>query len=704
MSEHTNTPSSSVVSLLSSIVFTATAFLLPLFFIPGISNLFDGGKRFLLVISVGILFILFAVFSFLQKKITISLSPFSLVMGLLTVATILSIAIASPNKLASLHGNGLTYLLFGFLFLITTTLITTTIKNKIIWALTGAGVLLSLHAVMEKLGVGFATLLSSSHNLTSNDLSGVFPNGGSIINLTFLVIILVLCISMFFMHKSFLQKILFAISSSVLIVGILLNVLSVLPGKPQAPVMLSFQESWAIGLDILKNPKTAILGVGPDSYVEAYNVFRSVSANQSPYWFIRFGVAHNLPFDLLVTHGIVGLIAFVLLGVLLINKVRTMRRVDIPLAVPTVAAFVLLCIFPPSILLLAVFFILLITWTIESSSYSEPSTLTLLDQSGSTHKEKKILSHSIVSVISLALVLLAGAMILSYSRVVLASNAAFTAQKSLKENKAKESYDAYLKAIRLSPFTEEYHRAFSSLNFAIAQSLTQNKDLTDKDKETAINLIKQSISEAKIATALNQRNSTNWETLASVYQNLIGVVQKADQWSVAAYVQAINNNPSDPKLRLELASVFRKTKNLDQTVRLLQQAIELKPDYANAYFNLSDIAREQGNKITQLALLEKTLTLIPTTSPDYEAVKKQIDALRPEVDALKAQAADRQKQAAATASATQTQPTPTPAPVVSNEATRLATPSATPATQTELPLSDDQGIASSSAIPDIPRE
>jgi tetratricopeptide (TPR) repeat protein len=134
---------------------------------------------------------------------------------------------------------------------------------------------------------------------------------------------------------------------------------------------------------------------------------------------------------------------------------------------------------------------------------------------------------------------------------------------------------------------------------------------------------------------------------------------------------------------------------LDQATRLLEQAVQLKPDYANAYFNLADIAKEVKKEPQQLAYLDKTLTLIKQDDPQYEKIKVEADALRKKLgDAASAAAAEQ----SATPSATP-KPTATPRPQ-----TIEATESATPRVTTPVNLSEDAGIASASAIPEVPQE
>ena len=72
-----------------------------------------------------------------------------------------------------------------------------------------------------------------------------------------------------------------------------------------------------------------------------------------------------------------------------------------------------------------------------------------------------------------------------------------------------------------------------------------------------------------------------------IYRNIINVASGADGWTVAAYRQAITRDPNNPILRLNLGGIYYSAKNYNEASRSFADAISLKPDWANAYYNLS---------------------------------------------------------------------------------------------------------------------
>jgi hypothetical protein len=64
-------------------------------------------------------------------------------------------------------------------------------------------------------------------------------------------------------------------------------------------------------LEILKNPKQAIFGVGADNFLYAFAIGRPASLNMTPIWSTRFTTNTNLFFHIITIYGLLGGGAFV---------------------------------------------------------------------------------------------------------------------------------------------------------------------------------------------------------------------------------------------------------------------------------------------------------------------------------------------------------------------------------------------------------
>ena len=62
---------------------------------------------------------------------------------------------------------------------------------------------------------------------------------------------------------------------------------------------------------------------------------------------------------------------------------------------------------------------------------------------------------------------------------------------ALGSNNAKDTYTLMAQAITQSPYVDRYHASLAQVEMAIASSIANNKDLTEEDRQTAINRIKE---------------------------------------------------------------------------------------------------------------------------------------------------------------------------------------------------------------------
>ena len=70
---------------------------------------------------------------------------------------------------------------------------------------------------------------------------------------------------------------------------------------------------------------------------------------------------------------------------------------------------------------------------------------------------------------------------------------------------------------------------------------------------------------------------------------------KTLQQSMAAYKRAVELGYSGPEIHRNLGLLNNKLGNFDEAVAELKRALELQPDYADAYFQLADVFRKSGD-------------------------------------------------------------------------------------------------------------
>jgi len=216
------------------------------------------------------------------------------------------------------------------------------------------------------------------------------------------------------------------------------------------------------------------------------------------------------------------------------------------------------------------------------------------------------------------------------------------ADRAIQKSEAVGVYEQQQQAVNLNPYLDINRRAYALTNVMIAGALANKTDITDQEKEQINVLLQQAVREARAATVLDPSDSQNWQVLASVYSNMIGVAQDADQWAVQAYVNAIQTYPTDPNLRIGLGGVLLATKQLDQAISVFAQAVSVKPDFANSQYNLAVALRQAGRLEESKNSYQQTLALVDSSSEDFIKLTKEIESLDKEIEKMPKKASDKE--------------------------------------------------------------
>ncbi len=404
----------------------------------------------------------------------------------------------------------------------------------------------------------------------------------------------------------------------------------------QRPQILGFAPSWSVAVESLKNKP--LFGVGPANFLNAFAAYRPLSFNKNANWALLFNSPANLWFHIWTEIGLAGLIFWALF---LIGVIRQLKKTKGSLA--WLLGFLLIAelLLPFSgiliwLLLLAVFLAL---------PYAE--------------KEIKFpdWARQLIAASATLLVVIGGFFLV---RGALAEYWFVHSLMAINENNGIAAYRLQYKAVRLNRFMLSYRLASSQTNLALASMLVRRgKKLTDKEKKTLSGLAQGAISEAKAGVAIEPKNIIAWRNLAHTYQRLINLIKGADNWSIAAYQQAISLDPFNPNLRTSLGSIYYGLGKYDQAARAFEAAVNLKPDYANAWYSWAWSLKKQNKLAPAVAKLQQAVQLVKIGSPDYKKAKKELEKWQ---KALGKQVKQQTKSAAKTKQLSL--PTPIPSPKI----------------------------------------
>lgn len=411
-------------------------------------------------------------------------------------------------------------------------------------------------------------------------------------------------------------------------------------------VNLTFGESWVISSATLTD--FPLLGSGPSTFNLNFTRYRPVKLNASNLWNVRFDKPTNEVFNLMGTVGIIGLIAVVYFSSKVLKLVaKSYRYEDEDGATPTLGILVLLSMLTmfftyATVLNAFIFFLLLglLTAVVATSkklnsqaeliqlSLTSLSSITMIGgiaEGLETKKKGETLQYFAIVPIILFVV---GVSYYTYRQYM----AEYYMKKSIDAATANDgtgTYQNQRKAINLNPQRAEYRNTYARTNLLLASNLSKSENLTDEDKKTIQTLIAQSIREARLSTeVISPLSAGSWEIRANVYKSLIGVADNAEQWTLGSYNTAIQLDPTNPRLRLEAGSIYYLTEDYLSAANFFRQATNLKPDYANAHYNLAQALKQLQNYTLAQRELELVLQIIPQDSPDRQRVQTEIDELK----------------------------------------------------------------------------
>jgi len=590
----------------STIILTG---LIPLFFLPFTSDFYDFNKNILLFFFVLVLLLLWAIKIILSKEVKFKKSLFDLPILAVAGAFILSTIIAAPNKLETLwlsNGTG-TVVALTILYFIITNNIKKTEQIKLLGAFIFSGVVLSLIAIYQFVGLG-ETFISNNSLFAFLKLKSWTPVGGLLTLTIFLTVILVLATTQFLIHlkrRSFsLSTIYYLLFIIFILAGLVISLYQFFD-PINKPLLLPLSTAWAIAVESFKNGKIFLFGVGPKSFLDAFSQFRPLSYNLTSLWAIRFGGSNNFYLQSLTTVGLLGLISYLWLIIKILKE-----KGPLDYFIPLSAIILIFIFFPVNFLILFVFYVLvaLLANSFPLHEYTEQS---------------RILPWTIF----IPTLLFVAGCFFFIGRVYAAEVYFKHSLDSLAQNDGTNAYNYQIKAIHLNPYNDVYRISYSQTNLLLADSLASKTDISDQDRQNITTLIQQSISEAKVAVSLNKNKITNWENLANIYQQLINFAEGADQWTISTLRQAINLDPTNPDLKLRLGGIYYALGNYDEAIRWFQQAVDDKPNFANGYYNLSAAYKEKGNFEKAHEMMQITLNFIPTNSTDYQKARNELEEL-----------------------------------------------------------------------------
>ena len=383
--------------------------------------------------------------------------------------------------------------------------------------------------------------------------------------------------------------------------------------------LLNVRPSWQSTLATARSVYASdpFFGSGPGSFGVEWLKHRNAALNSTVFWNVNFASGIGSIPTSLVTTGIVGAIAWLLLlGLLLWYGFRTLirrapedpfMRYTAMLSFVATAYFFALAIFSvPGAVILALAFVSAGLFA-SASRFSAGSK-----QFGIIFARSPRLGFVIVFGLTL---LLLGSVVAAYPLVeryvAVADLSRATAAATSGDLDTAEAKITSANGFAPSAAAYQLQANISGARVAgIVSSTTMSATAAQQAFQSAIS---SGITAAQAATRLDPDNYANWMVLGNLYAQAVPLkIAGAYDSAKQAYAKAQALSPTDPQIPYTLAQLDIANGDLKSAATDLEAAITLKQDYTNAIFLLSQVEVQTGNVKDALTAAEAAAYFTPS--------------------------------------------------------------------------------------------
>ncbi len=375
-----------------------------------------------------------------------------------------------------------------------------------------------------------------------------------------------------------------------------------------------------IGREVYK--ENMFVGVGPNKFVDAWRLYKDPSINQTIFWATDFTNGSGFITTQFVTGGIFTVIAWILFFVLFIIEgfrmlFRTKQNDTFWYFIGT-SSFVASCYLwsmaiiynpgPVIILLTAIF---------------TGITLTAYGKLISTHSKQFSVSNNkrtgFILVGVVMLIIVASVTVLFYSVQYYASVSNFnravsgvSTTTSLEdiENSIANSYQVFPNDL--------YARQLAGYQIIKMDALLNIQDPTPEQKQAFQKAATNGVNAAQLAVDSDSTDPQNWSTLGLVYSVLAGAgVDGAKDRALEAFTTARSFDPVNPVYALFEAQLLSRTGDVQGARTAVLSSIQLKPNYTDALFFLTQLDIADGNIDDAITNTRAIISLEPNNPARY---------------------------------------------------------------------------------------
>ncbi|MSU75680.1 MAG: tetratricopeptide repeat protein [Candidatus Magasanikbacteria bacterium] len=177
----------------------------------------------------------------------------------------------------------------------------------------------------------------------------------------------------------------------------------------------------------------------------------------------------------------------------------------------------------------------------------------------------------------------------------------------LRSSNANSAEQSFLKAIDTHPRSARYYASLAQayLNEAVIAS-----HISAPDPAVVSALLGKSISSARQASDLSPYSAQFLGNLATMYENAAVLLPEARAWTIKTLRAARELEPTNATIVWRLGNNYFLDNQLAEAKNAYQVAIDLKPDYSEAYNGLASLAEKNGNMDEAISIYQKSVAAV----------------------------------------------------------------------------------------------
>ncbi len=399
---------------------------------------------------------------------------------------------------------------------------------------------------------------------------------------------------------------------------------------------IEVRPSMSATLDIVKDVyrTDALLGIGPNKFGDAWRLHKDPSINETIFWSTNFNAGFGFGATLFVTMGILGglaLLAFhalyLHLGYKMLLKGNNTDGFWYYFGVTTFLAAVFLWgmsyvyVIGPAILLLAALFTGLSFVAYGALVPESVKTVSLV-----SNRRRGFLLMIFVIVL-----------------IIVAVTAVFTmAKQYVAQSTFTKARSEATSITEFQQMTASAYQQYQDDTFLIAmaqarlvdlQSLLAQEEPTEQDQERFVETARQAVLEAEEAIKQDDSNPAGHATLADIFSVLaVAGFEDASERVTAKLEDAKWRDPFNPLYPMAEATLAVRLKDFGKAREKIAKALELKRNYSEALFLLTQIDVNDGKIDDAINTARQIITLEPDNPTRYyqlgvlQAAKKDLPA------------------------------------------------------------------------------